>query len=74
MLVLWFVRSYGSSLARLPVICLVDLSCHFYGLTLGYPLAILDTRKVVSAEERNCSHTPCPAVGKYGICGFGIGH
>ena len=74
MLVLWSVRRYGSTLARLPIICLVDLSCHFYGITLGYPLAILDTRKILSAEERNCSHTPCPAVGKYEIRDFGIKH
>ncbi len=74
MLVLWSVRRCGSSLARLPVICLVDLSCHLYGVTLGYPPAILDTRKVVSAEKRNCSHTPCLAVGKYEICNFGTEH
>ena len=74
MLVLWSIHRYGSSLDRLPVICLVDLSCHLYGVTLGYPLAILDSRKVISAEERNCSHTPCPAVGEYEICNFWTEH
>ena len=68
MLVLWSVRRHNSSLARLPIIGLVDLSCHFYGVALGYTLAILDTREVVGAEECNCSHTPCPAVGKCEIC------
>ena len=70
-LVLWSIRRYGSPLDRLPIIGLVDVSCHFYGITLGYPLAIFDSRKVISAEERNCSHTPCPAVGEYEICNFG---
>jgi hypothetical protein len=74
MLVLWSIPRYGSSLDRLPIICLVDLSCHFYGVPLGCPPTILDSCQAVIAEERNCSHTPCPAVGEYDTCDFGPEH
>ena len=74
MLVLWSIRCYGQSLDRLPIICRVDLSCHFHGVALGCPLTILESRKVISTEERSCSHTPCPAVGEYDICNIGTEH